>query len=68
MCVEGGTVFFLLCPQSQSSFMPPVCLHLLSRLRVITTPVTPDLKPKMVGGAGQTRDCGHELEKQASLL
>lgn len=32
--------------------MPCVCFYLLSCLRVPTAPVTPDMKPKMVGKAG----------------
>lgn len=45
-------MFFLLCPPTPEFSMPCVCLYLLSCPRVPTAPVTPDMKPKMVGRAG----------------
>lgn len=59
MYMEGGTMFFLLCPQARSLSVLPICHHLPLCPRVPTAPVTPDLKPKMVGGAGPTRDRGY---------
>ena len=45
-------MFFILCSPTPEFSMPCVCLYLLSCLRVPTAPVTPDMKPKMVGRAG----------------
>lgn len=58
MCGGGDRVFPPVAPDPRVPLLP-VCCHFRYVHEYPLPPVTPDLKPKMVGGAGQTRDRGY---------
>lgn len=52
-------MFFLLCPPTLEFLCSLSAAAFRSVREYPLPPVTPDLKPKTVGGAGQTRDRGY---------